>query len=359
MHFNHRVIPQGISLCLFQPSTNIGIAEMQYLIEFTINNTHSEHIYLQRRKRALEESNSALLKTNMSGIPFSGDIILPSVVFRHGLGSGTFASVFEGFDPENGELRAVKRLPIKNKRDISAVQSEISVLRRFAGCHGIIQLLDWQNQLGNQSLHASQLPFDIYLVHKKGVSFSQHNWDTLTPPDWALRRSLCHQLLRGLKAVHEQGWMHRDITPMNLIYFEDAKPEQAVLCDFGKACERKVDTDTRLAAWNFLPPELIPGESQPYNQKLDVWLLGLALILCWYPFTKGVSFRNPIVHRTVCQKILQDQQSGGLAQLLVQIVSWKATDRPSAAAAYDHACFQVTTGGGSREQSDSESVHKG
>lgn len=56
-----------------------------------------------------------------------------------------------------------------------------------------------------------------------------------------------------------------------------AKTPQAELCDFGKYCETPTATNTVLANWLFLPPELKEGHQKLYNQKLDIdiWMLGL------------------------------------------------------------------------------------
>lgn len=76
-------------------------------------------------------------------------------------------------------------------------------------------------------------------------------------------------------------WMHRDITPQNILLFE-ARPEQsqpirAGLCDFGKLSNNSTGTDTVLATWNLLPPEITQGQSNKYSQSINLWMLALAL----------------------------------------------------------------------------------
>ena len=72
--------------------------------------------------------------------------------------------------------------------------------------------------------------------------------------------------------------MHWDITQQNILYFQGNPPE-AALCDFGKLYSSTTDTYTTLAAWRYLPPEIVEGRSlQP---RIAIWMLALALIVVW------------------------------------------------------------------------------
>ncbi len=182
----------------------------------------------------------------MSGIPIKGDMVFDTIVFRHGIGSGSFGSVYEGFSPANGKLRVAKRIILKSVRAVPEVDQEIQALQRFNGCPGIIELVDWRTSLNGRNLHVAQYPLDVYLIHDKGVAFDKFDWDTVS---WAKKRLLCYQLLIGLTAIHRAGYMHRDITPMNILVFPHEDPPKAALCDFGKFCGTPTDVEPRLAGW--------------------------------------------------------------------------------------------------------------
>ncbi|KAL8731006.1 MAG: hypothetical protein Q9166_003657 [cf. Caloplaca sp. 2 TL-2023] len=264
------------AVALSLPRTRVQILDMQYLIRFEINTSAMEESYIKERNRAFQHGGYTLPRTNISAIPFKGDIVYDSIVFRHGLGSGSFRTVYDGFNPEDGDLRVAKRIILKSAHEVPAVRREIHALETFVGCEGILELVEWRTGLAGKELSVPQYPLDVYLVHDKGVGFDRFDWNAVSE-DWGLKRSLCHQLLMGLTQIHKAGCMHRDITPMNLLVFPHKQIPQATLCDFGKFCESPTDVETRLAAWKYLPPELEEGKKNPYSQKLDIWMLGLAL----------------------------------------------------------------------------------
>ena len=98
---------------------------------------------------------------------------------------------------------------------------------------------------------------------------------------WNVGIDLCRHLLKGVREIHNRGWMHRDITPGNLLFFQ--QPLRATLCDFGKLCRKATSEETALAAWIYLPPEIQPNKTNTYNQTIDFWLLAVALFRVWFP----------------------------------------------------------------------------
>ncbi|KAL8696956.1 MAG: hypothetical protein Q9201_007393 [Fulgogasparrea decipioides] len=338
MKVEDQIIPPNGAFCLYRPKTRIQIAEMQYLVHFVIDTPTMEQEYIKDRNRALREENAPVPNTDISGIPMPNDTVLDSIVFRHGLGSGSYGNVFEGFDPRTGRLRVVKRITLKSAQGAPAVNQEIQALERFAGCEGILSLISWKNSLNGKELQVPRHPVDIYLVHEKGFAFNKVDWNGASL-SWNVKRTLCRQLLMGLDVIHKAGCMHRDITPMNILLFPSDKAPQAKLCDFGMFCERRTDTDTRLAAWIFLPPELEKDKRNEYGQAIDIWMLGLALAYCWWPRLKSLQPREENDY-ALTQKILwEDTQCGDLGHLIARMMNRNPDKRPSAALACTHRCF--------------------
>lgn len=339
IQLDDRCIPKGEKTCLHRPQTRLEIADKQWLVSFALDSRPKERQYIRQRNQAMLDAGLKPPSTEISAIPQDRDIVLKSVVFSgEGLGSGTFATVFEGIHPTTGDLRVVKRVAVKKATGADAIREEVDALVRFSKHDGIIDLIDWDTSLGEKNLEFMGKPFDVYLVHRRGQAMDKVNWAG-QPADWRIRRSLCHQLLAGLEGIHQAGYMHRDITPQNIILFKDGERREAALSDFGKVCKRKIDTDTCLAAWMFLPPEVKQEEKNPYNQKLDVWMLAYALTRCFFPTAGNVSARSPGGHSVIRRELDQDTQSGGLAQLFHRMLSWDPKARPSAAEAYADSCF--------------------
>ncbi|KAL8712077.1 MAG: hypothetical protein Q9220_003510 [cf. Caloplaca sp. 1 TL-2023] len=328
----------GKGVVLHKPKSRIEVLDMHYLVCFEIDSPQSEHDYVQQRNEMLRNEKIAIPNTDMSGIPFQGDTVSGSIVFRQGIGSGSFGSVYEGFDPQTGELRVAKRITLKSAREAPLVEKELGALKQFNGQDGIIKLLDWWTSLNGTDLLVSHYPLDVYLVHKKGVAFNKANWSTIS---WPIRRSLCYQLLLGLTAIHGADCMHRDITPMNILVFPHQEFPQATLCDFGKFCEFPTDFDTKLAAWHFLPPELQKEQMNIYDQKLDIWMLALALTYTWWPPARDLYPRSKNDHKTLRNILRQNKKSDHqLGDLIADMMSWHSSERPTALKALEHECLQ-------------------
>lgn len=206
--------------CLCRPSSRMEIKGMDYLIEFDIDTPEKEHRYLEQRNRVLKAEGILVPDTTISGIPFPSDLSLESAIWRNGIGSGTFGTVWEGFDPRSGGIRAIKRLTIKEEWEYPNVEREIETNVELNNHTGLITLYDWRTSGGNKVINPKYLPMDLYLVLEKGVAFSIHHWIIRKSSDWNHRKMLAHQLVEGLVTIHSLGWMHRDITPMNILYVQ-------------------------------------------------------------------------------------------------------------------------------------------
>jgi eukaryotic-like serine/threonine-protein kinase len=95
------------------------------------------------------------------------------------------------------------------------------------------------------------------------------------PVDRALELAL--QIARGLAFAHEQGLVHRDVKPQNVLLNGDGK---AKVTDFGIARSRDVEhgvtqTGTVLGTSNYIAPEQASG--QPVDAQTDVYSLGVVL----------------------------------------------------------------------------------
>ena len=326
---------------LLRPRTPFVIGGLRYVAEFTIGGLKSEESYLQYRNAWLDERRVPIPATGVSGIPFASDIHTKFAVFRQGLGSGTFGTVFEGHDPENGDLRAIKKLVIKSAADKPEIESELAAHEEFKGTRGIVRFYGCANSLGGINTDTKTehpWPLEVYIVMEKGSSFSECFRKNSVTLEEACRRMLCKQLLAGLVAIHDKGWMHRDITPMNVLYFS-IEPAHAAICDFGKLCRSKTDNVTTLAAWRWLPPEISENQRRTYDQKIDIWMLGYTLLYCWYyECQQGMTMRDVRGHATVLHRMRK--VSDHLSHLIIKMLAWDPKDRPSALEAVAHPCLR-------------------
>lgn len=277
--------------CLHKPRTDLKVFGLRFRIEFCIKTAEQEKMYLKLRNTFMSASKIPIPKTKHSGIPFESDTRLETAVFRTGLGSGSYATVFQGFSPITGGSLAIKRISIKSRADRTTVAHEIKAMKDLNGKTGIIKLHQVATPVSPSSLLPGDYPYDIHLVQDLGEDLKHYKWDReiLDSPDGSLQVELLRQLLEAVHVIHRKGWMHRDITRQNIVYFPpiDAAPPRAALIDFGKVCFESSSADTCIAAWPNLPPEVVigknPDQGVVYDQKIDVWMLALSLARCWFP----------------------------------------------------------------------------
>ena len=330
--------------CLLDPQTLFEVSKMRYSIQFTIDSPSAEKDYVEARDNSMRVNELPPIDSIISGIPFKSDRkFFNSAIWRHGLGSGGFGNVFEGVEPETGELRAIKRICIRSQEESREVSEELQTLKDLKDVPGIVQMYDFGNSLQGKNPKADRYPLDFYIIMEKGQAFSKVDWAKTNIQDWVSRCRLLKGLLQGLVKIHKTGWMHRDITPMNILLFDhDQEPPRACLSDFGKLCRSACHTSTRLAAWPFLPPELQQGKSVTYDQKLDIWMLGLACVHTWYPqMIEGWTVRNPGDYRLIMGD-LQKYASPSLPLpfMLAKMMAWRSQDRPTAEEAFNDPCMR-------------------
>ncbi|AEO68183.1 uncharacterized protein THITE_52698, partial [Thermothielavioides terrestris NRRL 8126] len=90
------------------------------------------------------------------------------------------------------------------------------------------------------------------------------------------------QVLAGLKHMHENSFVHRDLKPQNILVVYPGPDWLVQISDFG--ISRRLDEDNTVTknqgTLGFMAPEtlgLIPEGSSPY--AMDIWSLGALLFV--------------------------------------------------------------------------------
>ena len=108
------------------------------------------------------------------------------------------------------------------------------------------------------------------------------------------------QMAAALLAVHEAGFIHRDICPRNYIFTEDLKTIK--LTDFGLAVPARppfTNPGNRTGTPNYMAPEL--ARRKPTDTRLDVFSYGVTIyemLTGKLPWPVGLDGRAALTHDT-------------------------------------------------------------
>jgi len=97
--------------------------------------------------------------------------------------------------------------------------------------------------------------------------------------DEVIIATIIYQTLHGIKFLHDQKMIHRDIKAGNILFNKEGNIK---LADFGVSAilDSKDDKkQTMVGTWHWMAPEVIdPAEWGGYDFKADIWSLGITCI---------------------------------------------------------------------------------
>jgi eukaryotic-like serine/threonine-protein kinase len=183
------------------------------------------------------------------------------------LGQGGMSDVYEALDVRNDQRVAVKIVRFDDPALAQRLAQEARALGRVEH-PGLVRMLD-SGVSGTQAYLAMELIEGTTLAASmQGVPFG-------APRTAALGA----ELAEALAHVHDQGIVHRDVKPSNILLTPDGR---AHLGDFGIA--RFLDTSTMTIAGTtvgtaaYMAPEQL--ENNLVEPSADIWSLGMVLLEC-------------------------------------------------------------------------------
>jgi eukaryotic-like serine/threonine-protein kinase len=206
------------------------------------------------------------------------------------LGRGGMGVVWEAHDARLGRRVAIKELLFRGAVDPETQAQWVARARREAqaiariGHEHVVAVHDVIEADGQVWIVMEQ-------VNPRSLSDVLRDHERL-PAHRAAQIGL--EVLRGLRAVHAAGVLHRDVKPHNVLFRKDGR---AVLMDFGIATFEGAAQVTRrhetVGTPQYLPPELAsPWEKEQRHATpaSDLWSLGVTL----YETVEGrIPFRGP------------------------------------------------------------------
>ena len=265
--------------------------------------------------------------------------------------AGTMSSFYRARDRETGQIVGVKVL---DRQKFEAFEARFKGLKKPTEAEIAVKL-DHPNVVKTFE-HGLTTGGEPYLVMEyiDGPNFSTllNTRDAMLE---GLRVPLIRQIAEALKAVHEAGFIHRDICPRNVMI--DAEQGILKLIDFGLAVPATpefMQPGNRTGNPNYMAPEIVRRQST--DQRVDVFALGVtAYEICTFnlPWSRGIKgdvamshatqpptdiFKyRPTIHPTLGKAIMRcieqerEKRCASMDQFLKLIQDLEQEDAPEAA----------------------------
>ena len=188
-------------------------------------------------------------------------------------GEGAYGIVLKATLRETGDTVAIKKLTYTkfHSFDECVLLREVQALRR----------LRHQNIVKLKELIREQ---DVLYMVLEYVDTTLDRWlrDQSMPPHEASVQTIACKLMNGLKYMHAQGFVHRDIKPQNILVSHDLKDLK--LCDFGIARKTRSATEKELTEYVttrwYRAPEILL-HSPAYSLPVDIWAAAAIIAECF------------------------------------------------------------------------------
>ncbi|XVF36836.1 hypothetical protein REPUB_Repub19eG0092700 [Reevesia pubescens] len=217
-----------------------------------------------------DDDSSSSTTEPMSNISPNGRFKMTITYWEKGelLGRGSFGSVFEGIS-DDGFFFAVKEVSLldqgsQGKQSIIQLEHEIALLSQFEH-ENIVQYYGTDKD-------ESKLYIFLELVTKGSLLNLYQRYHLRDSQVSAYTR----QILHGLKYLHDQNVVHRDVKCANILVDASGSVK---LADFGLAKATKLnDVKSSKGTAFWMAPEVVNHKGQGYGIPADIWSLGCTVL---------------------------------------------------------------------------------
>ena len=183
------------------------------------------------------------------------------------LGQGAFGAAYKVMKIEDNSIYVIKRIEIKNaqKKELESIKKEAQILSKIKSEYVVRYYDSFQDKDS----------FNIIMEFCDGLdlrNFINEHRESKQYINESLIFYIILHICLGLKEIHDQNLIHRDLKPDNLFISGD---NSIKIGDFGISKQLQSENEyakTQTGTMIYMAPEIINGEK--YNNKVDIWSLG-------------------------------------------------------------------------------------
>lgn len=257
------------------------------------------------------------------------------------LGHGSEGQVIKAFNLVTGGQFAVKKLPIEE-------QSQAEKLNQLSLEINILKELNHANIVKYLGSEIRNNYCCIYLEYMPGGSIKDLLSKT-EPMSEAMAKRYIRQMLQGLKYLHAQGIIHRDLKGANLLLDSMGTLK---ISDFGgsKKYQNSAESGTHKTirgSLSWTAPEII--KTTGHGRKADIWSVGCIFIEM---LTASPPWSEVTDYIQVLMKLLTSEETPGVPEtvspeardFIDQCLQREPCKRPAIEALLQHPFLSVNTG---------------
>lgn len=189
---------------------------------------------------------------------------------NHVLGEGSFATVRMAKDLKTGQQFAIKIIDKETYQpeELQWLMREVKIMMTVRH-DNIVDIYDIFDSKKNLYLVIEYMEGgELFDVIADQGHLSEHNASIVV-----------RDIIKGVEYLHDQGIVHCDIKPENILCKSKQRPHNVKLCDFGLAnyfdkYNRNEMTET-IGTPGYVAPEVVRRE--PYGPPVDMWACGVVL----------------------------------------------------------------------------------
>jgi len=200
-------------------------------------------------------------------------------------------------------LRCNTRDPARFKKQVQVLESQLQSLKSVHHAH-LVDVLDFKIDRGPQNDDGTPtMSWTIcILTPMADLPSLQEFLELAGRIEIGKVRAWTRDMLQGLEFLHNRGFAHKDVHPGNVLLFRDRTGDIVVkLSDAAYQRElHSISTESqslpglttpKSAYW--LPPEISGAPKPNYNQKTDIWEMGVVVLLMIFGNTSPKNYSSP------------------------------------------------------------------